>query len=119
VTALRIPVGDFDRITRTKFDLDNIWKYEAVRYDKNRVFLTEKYADLEHLTSNSRASDWVLNHSDAAKDPDGRMASPKRLYGPVIVVSYDWILEWITNSTRQINELKRALHWIDPLGPTD
>jgi hypothetical protein len=60
------------------------------------------------------ATDWVQHHSDAAKDPDSRLPSPERLYGPVYVVARDPILKWITQSTTQLDKLKHALGWIDP-----
>jgi hypothetical protein len=118
VPALLIPTDRARPIATVEFDLDKICRYEAVRYDKNRVFLTEKHAYLDHLT-NSRASDWVLNHSDAAKDPDGGLPSPEKLEGDTYVLARDPIMEWITQSTTELNRLKHALHWIDPLGPTD
>jgi len=79
-----------DHLTRLlawkEFDLDKIWQYEAVGYDKNRVFLTEKNADLDHLT-NPLATRYVQHHSDAAKNPDSHLPSPEKLYGDVYVVA--------------------------------
>jgi hypothetical protein len=118
VPALLIPADDSRPVTKTEFDLDKIWRYDAVGYDKNRVFLTEKNAYLDHLT-NSLATDWVQHHSDAATDPDSRLPSPERLYGPVYVVARDPIMKWITQSTTQLDKLKDALGWIDPFRRTE
>jgi hypothetical protein len=118
VPALLIPADDSRPITTIEFDRDKIWRYDAMGYDENRVFLTEKNADLDHR-SNSLASDWVQHHSDAAKDPDSRLPIPAKLYGDVIVLSRDWVLEWITDSTKQLNELKRALEWRHPFTRSD
>jgi hypothetical protein len=84
----------------------------------NRVFLTEKHADLDHR-KNWLATDWVQNHSDAVKDPDSRLPSPKKLYGPVYVVARDPIMKWITKSTKQLKKLKHALEWKYPFRRTD
>jgi hypothetical protein len=80
VPGLLIPAVSSRRVTKTEFDLDKIWRYEAMGYDKNGVFFTETHAYLDHLT-NSLATDWVQNHSDAAKNPDSRLPSPEKLYG--------------------------------------
>jgi hypothetical protein len=72
VPALLIPADSSRPVTKTEFDLDKLWKYDAVGYDKNRLFLTEENAYLDHLT-NPRATDWVEHHSDAAKDPLGEL----------------------------------------------
>jgi hypothetical protein len=119
VPSLLIPADSSLPVTKTEFDLDKIWRYEAVGYDKNRVFLTEKHADLDHFTSNALATDWVQNHSDAAKNPDSRLPSPEKLYGPVYVIARDPLMEWITRSTRQLDKLKHALAWIAPFRATD
>jgi hypothetical protein len=66
VPALLIPCDDRRPVTKTEFDLDKLWRYDAVGYDKNRVFLTKKHAYLDHR-KNSLATDWVQHHSDAAK----------------------------------------------------
>jgi len=86
VPALLIPSDDSRPVTKTEFDLDKIWQYEAVGYDKNRVFLTEKNADLDHLT-NPLATRYVQHHSDAAKNPDSHLPSLEKLYGDVYVVA--------------------------------
>ena len=118
VPALLIPADDSRPVTTIEFDRDKIWRYDAVGYDENRVFLTEKNADLDHR-SNSLATDWVQHHSDAAKDPGSHLPSPEKLYGPVYVVARDAIMEWITQSTTQLNKLKHALEWIDPFRRSD
>lgn len=118
VPALLIPSDDRRPVTKTEFDLDKLWRYDAVGYDKNRVFLTKKHAYLDHR-KNSLATDWVQHHSDAAKDPDSDLPSPEKLYGPVYVVAIDPVMEWITRSTTQLDKLKRALGWIAPLRPTE
>jgi hypothetical protein len=117
VPAVLIPLGN-GRITRTEFDLDRLRKYKAVGYDENRVFLTEKHADLDH-GKNSLATDWVQNYSDAAKDPDGHLPSPEKLYGPVYVVARDPVMKSITKSMKQLKKLKHALEWKYPLRRTD
>jgi hypothetical protein len=105
-------------MTDTEFDLDKIRKYDAVSYDRGRVFLTEKHADLDHGW-NPHATEYVKQYSDAAKDPDSQLPIPNKLYGDVIVVSRDWVLEWITDSTRQLTELQKALEWMHPFRPSE
>jgi hypothetical protein len=89
-----------------------------VSYDRDRVFLTKKHASLDHGW-NPHATEYVKHYSDAAKDPDSRLPIPAKLYGDVIVLSRDWVLEWITDSTKQLNELKRALEWRHPFRRSD
>jgi hypothetical protein len=117
VPALLIPSGT-GPITETKFNLAKLRKYEAVRYDENRIFLTEKHADLDH-TKNSLATDWVQNYSDAAKDPDSGLPPSEKLHGPVYVVARDPITKRITKSTKQLKKLKHALEWKYPFRRTD
>jgi hypothetical protein len=102
----------------TEFDLDKIRKYDAVSYDEDRVFLTEKHADLGHGW-NPHATEYVKQYSDAAKDPDSQLPIPKKLYGDVIVLSRERLLEWITDSTKQLNELKHAIEWRHPFRASD
>jgi hypothetical protein len=108
VSALLIPADRSRPIAKTKFDLDKIHRYDAVSYDRDRVVLTKKHAYLDHGW-NPHASEYVKHHSDAAKDSDSRLPIPGKLYGDVIVLSRDWVMEWITDSTKQLNELKHAL----------
>jgi hypothetical protein len=71
---------------KTEFNLDKIWRYDAVGYDENRVFLTGKQAYLDHLTNRyhgsgngSHVSPWRMYCSS------GGSASMKkwRTYAPV------------------------------------
>ena len=56
--------------------------------------------------SNSLASKYVRRHS----------APQRNLYGDVIVVGYDRLLNELTGLTEyRSNELKRTLEWIAPL----
>lgn len=120
VRALLIPASSSRPITKTDFDLDKLSQYKVARHDTRLVFLTKKNAKRDELWKpNSLASEYVRNHSDAAKDPDSRLPIPAKLYGDVIVLSRDWVLEWITDSTKQLNELKRALEWRHPFTRSD
>ena len=65
VPALVIPTGN-GAVAETRFNLAKLRKYKAVRYDDNRIFFTEKHADLDR-GKNELATDWVQNYSDAAK----------------------------------------------------
>ena len=118
VPALLIPPDDSRPVTMTEFDLDKIWRCEAVDMTKNRVFLTEKYADLDHR-KNRLAIRHAEHHSDAAKDPNSRPPSPEKLHGNVYVVARDPLTKWITRSTTQLDKLKHALEWHNPFRPTD
>jgi hypothetical protein len=117
VPALVIPTGN-GAVAETRFNLAKLRKYKAVRYDDNRIFLTEKHADLDR-EKNELATDWVQNYSDAAKDPNIDLPRSEMLRGPVYVVAVDPIMKRITKSTKQLKKLKRALQWKYPLRRTD
>jgi hypothetical protein len=115
VRALLIPASSSRPITKTDFDLDKLSQYKVARHDTRLVFLTKKNAKRDELWKpNSLASEYVRNHSDAAKDPDSRLDPPEDLYGDVIVVGYDWLSEMITDLTKQLTELKQTLEWMAP-----
>lgn len=121
VPALLIPADSSRPVTRVEFDQDKLLRYKAVRYDENRVFLTKKNAERDQAipVPNSRASDYVKNHSDAAKYPDSRLPPPEDLYDDVYVVARDPLLDMITDLTKQLTDLKRTLEWMDPLSKSD
>jgi hypothetical protein len=118
VPALLIPDDDFGPITEIKFDQYKLWKYEIRQFDQGRLYLVEKFADLNHKR-NPVATDYVKRHSDAAKNPDSRLDSPKDLYAPVIVLAYDQLFEMITDLTTQLTKLKNALELMDPFRKTN
>jgi hypothetical protein len=105
VSALLIPADRSRPIAKTKFDLDKIHRYDAVSYDRDRVFLTKKRAYLDHGW-NPHATEYVKHHSDAAKDPDSRLPIPGKLYGDVIVLSRDWVMDHRQYETAQRTEAR-------------
>jgi hypothetical protein len=119
VSALLIPANSSLPPTEVKFDQDRLCQYEVAGYDRDKVFLVEKNAERDYSMSNWLASEYVLHHSDAAKDPDSRMPSPAKLYGPVYVLGYDRLFEMITSLEEQLTELKHSLEWIDPSRGSD
>ena len=64
-----------------------------MRVDWNRVILIKENAHVDYLTSNSLASEYVQQESDAAKAPSSRKAAQQDLHGDVIVVGYSWALQ--------------------------
>src|SRR5215211_3839673 len=116
VPALRIPANRSRPIEDCKFDGDQHWRYKAVRYDRDKVYLTKKNAEVDEILPNSLATNYVRDHSDAAKNPASRPATRKKLADDVIVVGYDKLLEKPIGLTKyQSTELRRTLKWIDPL----
>jgi hypothetical protein len=114
--AVLIPASTSRPITQIEFDQDKLWQYDVARYDLSSVVLTKKHAERDQAipVPNSLATDYVKNHSDAAKETDSRLDSPKELYGDVIVLGYEPVLEMIRGLTEELNELKRTLERIDP-----
>jgi hypothetical protein len=90
VSALRIPAGRLDPVTKLKFDGDDLLRheYKAIRFDRDKAFLIKTNAKRDYPTRNSLASDYVQQKSDAAKNPSSREASQQDLHGDVIVVGY-------------------------------
>jgi hypothetical protein len=120
VPALLIPADSTRNVREIEFDLDRLWRFKVVRYDRGRVFLTKENAKRDELKSNSLASEWVQLYSDAAKDPDSRLATPEKLYGDVYVLPYEPLLEMITDQTTQLTKLKTPSSGLPPSGdPTD
>jgi hypothetical protein len=119
-SALLIPADSSEPVTETEFDPDKLWQYDIAIYDRDKVFLTKKSAELNYDFPNSLATDYVKQRSDAAKDnPDSRLAPPKELYGPVYVLGYDRVLEIVTGLEGQLAELKRNLEWMAPFRKFD
>jgi len=117
--ALLIPADSSEPVTETEFNQDTLWQYNIARYDRDKVFLTKKTAQRDYEFPNSLASKYVLERSDAAKDPNSGMPSPEKLYGDVYVLSYDRVLEIITGLEGQLAELKDSLKSIAPLRKFD
>jgi hypothetical protein len=117
--ALLIPADSSEPVTETEFDQDKLWQYDIAIYDRDKVFLTKKTAELDYDFPNPLASKYVLERSDAAKDLDSRLDSPKKLYGDVYVLGYERVLEIITGLEGQLTELKHSLEWIDPSRGSD
>ena len=110
--ALRIS-ADGSRIEQFTFNGNEHWRYEALRSDRNRAILMKKDAVLD--IENSLASDYLRNHSDAAKESDSLRRSLKPLRGDVIVLGYDRLWDKPTGLTEfQVTELAETLEWIDP-----
>jgi hypothetical protein len=91
--VLRIPASSSGPATETDFDKDQLWRYEVVRRVGSKVFIAERCAEDDYLSSNSVANQLADNLasgvagppvSDRTKSPD-----PKKLYGPVMVAYYD------------------------------
>jgi hypothetical protein len=112
--ALLIPADSSEPVTETEFDPDKLWQYNIAIYDRDKVFLTKKNAERDYEFPNSLASQYVLERSDAAKDPDSRMPPPEKLYGPVYVLGYDRLFEIITGLEGQLDQLKRSLKSMAP-----
>jgi hypothetical protein len=112
--ALLIPADSSEPVTETEFNQDTLWQYNIAIYDRDKVFLTKKTAQRDYEFPNSLASKYVLERSDAAKDPNTGMPSPEKLYGDVYVLSYDRVLEIITGLEGQLTELKDSLKSIAP-----
>jgi hypothetical protein len=114
VPAVLIPADSSSPITKIKFDKYRLGQYDVARYDLNRVVLTKKNAELDETWPNPLATDYVKNHSDAAKHPDSRLDSPKKVYDDAIVLGYDPLFEMLTGLTDELNELRQTLERIAP-----
>jgi hypothetical protein len=97
--AFVIPADSSERVRETDFDRDESWRYVLTEYNepgKHPWFLTEvafftkENAQRDYLLRNSRASEYLKNHSDG-------FDSPENLYGDVVVVGYDRALEQPTD----------------------
>jgi hypothetical protein len=93
--AILIPANSSDPVKQINFDHDKSWRYVVTRYndpdapayDLTEVaFLTKENAARDEVFRNSRASEYLRNHSYASE-------SPKDLYGDVVVLGYDDLLE--------------------------
>jgi hypothetical protein len=97
--ALLIPANSSEPVTKIDFDRDESWRYILTRYNDpdeppyvltEVAFLTTENAQRDYLLRNSRASEYLKNHSDG-------FDSPEDLYGDVVVVGYDSTLEKLTH----------------------
>ena len=89
--AFVIPANSSEPVREIDFDRDKSWRYFVTRYNDPHehpwnftevAFLTKENAPRDYLLRNSRANEYLKNHSD---DRD----SPENLYGDVVVVGYD------------------------------
>src|SRR5829696_5359677 len=97
--AFLIPANSSERVREINFKQDESWRHVLTRYhdpDKQPwiftevAFLTKENAPRDYMLRNSRASEYLKNHSD---DFD----SPENLYGDVIVLGYDRAFEKLTD----------------------
>jgi hypothetical protein len=97
--ALVIPANSSEPVTEIEFYQDESWRYVLTRYndpdepayDLTEVaFFTKENAQRDYLLRNSRASEYLKNHSEG-------FDSAESLYGDVVVVGYDDVLEQPTD----------------------
>jgi hypothetical protein len=97
--AFVIPADSSERVREIDFDQDETWRYVVTKYrdpakppwDLTKVaFVTKENAPGDYLLRNSRASDYLKNHSE-------RRNSSKDLYGDVVVLGYDRALNVLTD----------------------
>jgi hypothetical protein len=87
--AFVIPADSSKPVRPIDFDQDKTWRYVLTKYrDPAKppwnltevAFLTKENAPRDYLLPNSRANEYLKNHSE-------RRNSPKDLYGDVVVVA--------------------------------
>jgi hypothetical protein len=131
--VLRIPADtdpvqvDPVKVTELDFDKDQLWRYDVVRRVGSKVFIAERYAELDYWMSNSVANKLVSRLArglagppdrkrDAVSDPTKSPGSSEKLRGPVMVAYWDGLLDVVTGlSEHDITDLTVTLKLIDPL----
>jgi hypothetical protein len=97
--AFVIPANSSRPVRETDFDRDASWRYVVTEYNDpdeppyiftEVAFLTKENARRDYQLRNSRASEYLKNHSDD-------LNSPENLYGDVVVLGYDNAFEKLTD----------------------
>jgi hypothetical protein len=97
--AYVIPADSSEHVRKIDFNRDKSWRYVVTRYKEPGMhpfnftevaFLTKENAPRDYLLRNSRASEYLKNHSDD-------LNSPENLYGDVVVLGYDSALDILTD----------------------
>lgn len=97
--AFLIPADSSAPVKPINFDPNESWRHILTRYhDPGKhpwiftevAFLTKENAQRDNLLRNSRASEYLKNHSE-------HLDSPEDLYGDVVVLGYDSALEKLTD----------------------
>jgi hypothetical protein len=97
--AFVIPANSSEPVREVDFDQDDSWRYVRTRYNdpdehpwifSEVAFLTKENAPRDNVLRNSRASEYLKNHSHP-------FDSPENLYGDVFVLGYDTAFEKLTD----------------------